>query len=182
MSIVEEMGDTLARDVIAALDELGDDRFYDKVGKILGDASPTLQESFMTAIRVRLADIRARVQVRYPQGTAAFDVQLADLMGLVHARDAAESKVASIGTVNPRPAGFVNNLVQRWKRFISRVLDWHVREQVEFNRGTINCVNAVIESLNDLNRAVKDLAERSAAEQAELRNDLIDVQRALGRR
>lgn len=60
MSIVEEMGDTLARDVIAALDELGDDRFYDKVGKILGDASPTLQESFMTAIRVRLADIRAR--------------------------------------------------------------------------------------------------------------------------
>jgi hypothetical protein len=60
MSIVEEMGDALARDVIAALDEIGDDRFYDKVGKVLGDASPTLQEAFMTAIRVRLADIRAR--------------------------------------------------------------------------------------------------------------------------
>lgn len=60
MSIVEEMGDALARDVIEAQDELGDDRFFDKVGKILGDASPTLQESFMTAIRVRLADIRAR--------------------------------------------------------------------------------------------------------------------------
>ena len=60
MSIVEEMGDALARDVIAALEELDDDRFHDKVGKILGDASPTLQESFMTAIRVRLADIRAR--------------------------------------------------------------------------------------------------------------------------
>ena len=60
MSIVEEMGDALARAVIEALDELGDDRFYDKVGKVLGDASPTLQESFMTAIRVRLADVRAR--------------------------------------------------------------------------------------------------------------------------
>ena len=47
MSIVEEMGDALARDVIAALEELGDDRFFDKVGKILGDASPTLQESLL---------------------------------------------------------------------------------------------------------------------------------------
>ena len=119
-----------------------------------------------------LAEIRDRVQVRYPQGKAAFEVQLADLMPLVRARDAAESKVASIGTVNPRPAGFVNNIVQRWKRFLSRVLDWHVREQVEFNRGAINCINAAIESLNDLNRAVKDLAERSAAEQQDIRNDL----------
>ena len=43
-----------------ALDEIGDERFFDKVGKVLGDASPTLQEAFMTAIRVRLADVRAR--------------------------------------------------------------------------------------------------------------------------
>ena len=60
MSIVEEMGDALAREVIDALDEIGDERFFDKVGKVLGDASPTLQEAFMTAIRVRLADVRAR--------------------------------------------------------------------------------------------------------------------------
>lgn len=60
MSIVEDMGDALARDVIAALDELGDDRFYDKVGKVLADGSPTLQEAFMTAVRVRLAEKRAR--------------------------------------------------------------------------------------------------------------------------
>ena len=60
MSIVEEMGNALAREVIEALDEIGDDRFYDKVGKVLGDASPTLQEAFMTAVRVQLADVRAR--------------------------------------------------------------------------------------------------------------------------
>ena len=60
MSIVEEMGNALAREVIEALDEIGDERFFDKVGKVLGDASPTLQEAFMTAIRVRLADVRAR--------------------------------------------------------------------------------------------------------------------------
>ncbi|WP_218273900.1 hypothetical protein, partial [Pseudomonas sp. GW456-12-1-14-LB2] len=46
--------------VLAALDELGDDRFYDKVGKVLADASPTMQDAFMTAIRVRLAEMRGR--------------------------------------------------------------------------------------------------------------------------
>ncbi len=123
-----------------------------------------------------IADIRERVQARYPHGKTAFEVQLADLMPIVRARDAAESKVASIGTVNPRPGGFANNLVQRWKRFVSRVLDWHVREQVEFNRGAINCINATMEALNELNRAVKELAERSEAQQADLRSELAQVE------
>jgi hypothetical protein len=60
MGIADDMGDALARDVIAALEELGDDRFYDRVAKILTDGSPTLQEAFMTSIRVRLAERRAR--------------------------------------------------------------------------------------------------------------------------
>lgn len=60
MSATSELADALARDVIDALEELGDDRFYDKVGKVLADGSPTLQEAFMTAIRVRLAERRAR--------------------------------------------------------------------------------------------------------------------------
>lgn len=60
MAMVDDLGDKLAQDVIAALEELGDDRFYDKVGKILADGSPTLQDTFMTAIRVRLAERRAR--------------------------------------------------------------------------------------------------------------------------
>lgn len=60
MGVIEDMGDALARDVIDAMDELGDDRFYDKVSKVLADASPTMQEAFMTAIRVRLAERRGR--------------------------------------------------------------------------------------------------------------------------
>ena len=32
-------------------------------------------------------------------------IPLPDLMPVLHARDAAEAKVAAIGTVNPRPAG-----------------------------------------------------------------------------
>jgi len=60
MSLTDDLADALARDVIAAMDELGDDRFYEKVGKVLGELSPTLQEAFMTAMRVRLSEARAR--------------------------------------------------------------------------------------------------------------------------
>ena len=60
MGVADDLGDALARDVIAALDELGDERFADKMNKLLGDGSPTLQEAFMTAVRVRLAERRAR--------------------------------------------------------------------------------------------------------------------------
>jgi hypothetical protein len=60
MSVLEDMGDQLARDVIAAMEELGDDRFFDKVSKILLDASPTMQEAFLTAYRVRVAEKRGR--------------------------------------------------------------------------------------------------------------------------
>ena len=46
------------------------------------------------------------------------------------------------------------------KRFVSRALDWHVREQVEYNRALVECINAVIEALNESNRAVTRLAAR----------------------
>lgn len=60
MSVLEDMGDALARDVIAAMEELGDERFYDKISKVLLDASPTMQEAFLTAYRVRMAEKRGR--------------------------------------------------------------------------------------------------------------------------
>ena len=60
MSVVEDMGDALAVDVIAAMEELGDEKFYDKISKILLDASPTMQEAFLTAYRVRMAERRGR--------------------------------------------------------------------------------------------------------------------------
>jgi hypothetical protein len=63
-------------------------------------------------------------------------------MALVHARDSALGKVAAIGTVNPRAGGLANSLVQAWKRLVARVLDWHVREQVEFNRQGLACLDA----------------------------------------
>jgi hypothetical protein len=63
MSVLEDMGDQLALDVLAAMDELGDDRFFDKVSKVLRDASPTMQEAFLTAFRVRVAERRGRAYI-----------------------------------------------------------------------------------------------------------------------
>lgn len=60
MSFIEDLADDLARDVIAAQTRLGDDRFYEKVSRALGEASPTLQEAFMTSVRIRLAEARGR--------------------------------------------------------------------------------------------------------------------------
>ena len=61
MAFIEDLADELARDVLSAQPELGDDRFYEEVGKVLLAASPTLHEAYMTSIRIRLAEARGRV-------------------------------------------------------------------------------------------------------------------------
>ncbi|MCU0828038.1 MAG: hypothetical protein MUE52_11660 [Tabrizicola sp.] len=60
MSVIQDMADKLAADVLAAEVEIGDDRLYEKVAKVLMAASPTFQEAFMTSVRVRLAERRGR--------------------------------------------------------------------------------------------------------------------------
>jgi hypothetical protein len=60
MSKLQDLADQLAEDVLAAETELNDDRFYEKIAKVLMAASPTFQEAFMTAVRIRLAERRGR--------------------------------------------------------------------------------------------------------------------------
>lgn len=105
----------------------------------------------LTAI---LQEVRDRVRARHPEGSA---IPLPDLMPLLHARDAAESKVAAIGMVNPRAGGPLNWLVQQAKKTIARLLDWHVREQVEFNRNVMACVQASLEALEETRRTLSVL-------------------------
>jgi O-antigen chain-terminating methyltransferase len=114
-----------------------------------------------------LHEVRDRVRARHPETSAGgAGIPLPDLMPLVHARDAALGKVAAIGTVNPRAGGVVNTLVQAWKKFVARVLDWHVREQVEFNRKAVACIDAAVEALGDANRALAAMGARLAAQEA----------------
>ncbi len=60
MGVVEDLGDELARQTMAAMEELGDDRYYYEVAKVVGASSPTLQEAFLTSMRIRLAAARGQ--------------------------------------------------------------------------------------------------------------------------
>ncbi len=109
-----------------------------------------------------LREVRERVRARYPESSAG-GIALPDLMPVVYARDAALAKVAAIGTVNPRPSGPINAVVQALKRVVARALDWHVREQVEFNRGVIAAVEAMLEVLNETKQTLATVAAHAAA-------------------
>jgi 2-polyprenyl-3-methyl-5-hydroxy-6-metoxy-1,4-benzoquinol methylase len=128
-----------------------------------------LDEELTAAIR----EVRDRVRARHPEGGLGLNgIAAADLMPLVHARDAAEAKVAAIGTVNPRAPGLGNFVIQRLKKIIARALDWHVREQVEFNRAAMRCVQASLEAMTDTNRALAALAAQIVAFHQEHRDEM----------
>lgn len=57
---IQDLADGLAKDVLESSKELGDAFFYEQVSKVIGASSPTLQEAFMTSIRIRLAEKRGR--------------------------------------------------------------------------------------------------------------------------
>jgi len=119
-----------------------------------GSPKPTVEEIVEL---IRQARERARAG-RLADSPASEVVPLPDLMPLLHARDAAEGKVAAIGTVNPRPPGLLNELIQAGKRLLARLLEWHVREQVEFNRATVDALTAILEAFNQTNRVLSRLA------------------------
>jgi O-antigen chain-terminating methyltransferase len=122
-----------------------------------------------------LREVRERVRARNPETSAGgVEVALPDLLPLVHARDAALGKVAAIGTVNPRSGGLLNSVVQTWKRFLARVLDWHVREQVEFNRKMVAYADATIEANREMNQAIAELGSL-LAEQQKVTEELKDI-------
>jgi hypothetical protein len=60
MALTEDMADEIAQ--LALADELrtGDEGIIQQVADILGSSSQTLQEAFLTSIRVRRAEKRAR--------------------------------------------------------------------------------------------------------------------------
>jgi 2-polyprenyl-3-methyl-5-hydroxy-6-metoxy-1,4-benzoquinol methylase len=112
--------------------------------------------------------VRDRVRSRYPRDSGldtssnpAIRIALADLMPLVHARDAAQARIASIGSVNPREGGIVNKAIQLLKKIVARSLRWFVRDQVVFNREIVAAIEAVMEALSDHNRILLSLASQA---------------------
>ena len=57
---IERLADELAKDTIAAMQKLGDDELVNDVATVIGASSPSTEEAFRTAARVRIAEARAR--------------------------------------------------------------------------------------------------------------------------
>ncbi len=60
MSLTQELADKLAEDTFKVMKATGDERFYMEVAQVIGASSTTLEEAFLTSVRVRLAEQRAR--------------------------------------------------------------------------------------------------------------------------
>jgi len=59
MSLQEEVADKLAREALALVEETGDEDIVEDIKKVIGTSSTTLEEAYMTAVRVRRAEARA---------------------------------------------------------------------------------------------------------------------------
>lgn len=60
MANLDETADDLARLALEDEARTGDDKIVDRISEILGASSQTLQEAFLTQVRVRRAEKRAR--------------------------------------------------------------------------------------------------------------------------
>jgi len=59
MGLQDDVADRLAREVLALVDETGDEDIIEDVKQVIGTSSTTLEEAYMTAVRVRRAEGRA---------------------------------------------------------------------------------------------------------------------------
>ncbi len=57
---LERLASQLAEDTVAAMKELDDPRFYTEVGQIISASSQSLEEAFLTEIRIRLTAQQAQ--------------------------------------------------------------------------------------------------------------------------
>ena len=61
MGVVDDLADALADDTMKAQNKLDDPYLFEEVAKVLGAASTTLEEAYLTSMRVRIAEKRGRL-------------------------------------------------------------------------------------------------------------------------
>lgn len=61
MNTVERLASQLAEDTMKAMAALGDNQLHYEVAKVIGASSQSLEEAYLTEMRVRLTEKQARV-------------------------------------------------------------------------------------------------------------------------
>lgn len=107
----------------------------------------------------RLGAIRDQIRKRLERTVpTAPDLPRPPIERLQKAAAAVRSLASAIGTVNPRPPGLANELVQALKRTMVRLFDWQVRPQRDFNQAAAECFLRTAELLEATNRNLQALA------------------------
>ncbi|MEM9638075.1 MAG: hypothetical protein AAGA94_10560 [Pseudomonadota bacterium] len=60
MGIIEDVADELALESLKIINATGDDAFVQRIADTIGGSSQTMEEAYLTAVRVRRAEQRAR--------------------------------------------------------------------------------------------------------------------------
>jgi len=63
MSFIDDMGMKLADEALAEAKAAGDEKLVDRIATMLGASSQSLEEAFLTGIRVRRAETRAKEMI-----------------------------------------------------------------------------------------------------------------------
>lgn len=69
MPLLEDVADGLAREALKLEEELGDERVIEEVANQIGQSSPTVEEAFRTAVRIRRAEMRGKALMTRMRGT-----------------------------------------------------------------------------------------------------------------
>lgn len=77
MTSLSRMAEQLADDTLKVQDALGEERLFMEVAQVLGASSQSLEEAFLTEIRVRLAERKARafLNTRLAEAKAALEAE-----------------------------------------------------------------------------------------------------------
>ncbi|HLW79145.1 MAG TPA: methyltransferase domain-containing protein, partial [Terriglobia bacterium] len=83
-----------------------------------------------------------------------------DLEELRHALATCQRLSNAVGTINPRPPGLQNDLIQHPKKLMSRLLDRYTRSQREFNSSVVRSLDILASSLENLQTTLQALDGR----------------------
>ncbi|SLN10376.1 hypothetical protein PSA7680_00028 [Pseudoruegeria aquimaris] len=71
MHVNEQIADELALEALKLIEATGNDDIVNDIAKTIGASSTTLEESFLTAVRVRRAEARARALIEAAKARVA---------------------------------------------------------------------------------------------------------------
>lgn len=92
------------------------------------------------------------MEMSQSKARAAQSLNTVDLGELRRSLDECKTLLNAVGTINPRPPGLHNELIQLVKKLIARMLAWYTRPLKEFNSSVCRSLDTLAGSVENLQR------------------------------